>query len=122
VAAPPPSRLRAWPEDAQGVRGCRARARTAAHSWYERACPSASPHDPLIPFAPPHPFLRATQGFRLVFHFARNPYFVNSEITKEFYIQNFLRGEKVLLRTDGWVRGPAPRPCGWVGPGRACVG
>jgi hypothetical protein len=44
------------------------------------------------------------QGFRLVFHFARNPYFVNSEITKEFYIQNFVRGEKVLLRTDGYGR------------------
>jgi hypothetical protein len=36
-----------------------------------------------------------------VFHFAKNPYFVNSEITKEYYIQNFLRGEKVLLRVGG---------------------
>ena len=47
------------------------------------------------------PLTCAVQGFRLVFHFARNPYFVNSEITKEFYIQNFIRGEKVLLKTDG---------------------
>ncbi len=47
-------------------------------------------------------FFFTVQGFRLVFHFARNPYFVNSEITKEFYIQNFVRGEKVLLRTDGY--------------------
>lgn len=41
------------------------------------------------------------QGFRLVFHFAKNPYFLNSEITKEYYVQNLFIGERYLEKMGG---------------------
>jgi hypothetical protein len=38
-----------------------------------------------------------------VFHFAKNPYFLNSEITKEYYVEHLFRGEPELVRMGGYV-------------------
>ena len=46
-------------------------------------------------------YLKGFKGFRLVFHFAKNPYFLNSEITKEYYVENLFRGEPLLMRMGG---------------------
>lgn len=48
--------------------------------------------------------VHGVQGFKIVFHFAPNRYFTNSELVKTFYIPNMLDGsEPMLERVEGCV-------------------